>query len=212
MWIWVGMKVYVYIMIYVPWKPSVAGARFFLSLVRSGLGLCSAGRRPGYWSNLLVPEVTCPVIGPARPGVAPGRRRRTGPGAIGYPACATETGQHRRGSVAMTVCRPLDRRTTTGLVYPYRCSGCRARYRRRVWIAQLWLITRQTMAGMTQPNYICMLLLKNIPRYQIMTLTCSAIWNIHILPANAWTFIHFRFYLYTKDLNTHWHTIFRICL
>ena len=151
---------YVYIIIYVPWKPSVAGARFFLSLVRSGLGLCSAGRRPGYWSNLLVPEVTCPVIGRARPGVAPGRRRGTGPGAIGYPACATETGQHRRGSVAMTVCRPLDRRTTTGLVYPYRCSGCRARYRRRVWIAQLWLITRQTMAGMTRPNYICMLLLK----------------------------------------------------
>ena len=123
MWIWVGMKMHVYyIMIYVPWKPSVAGARFFLSPVRSGLGLCSAGRRPGYWSNLLVPEVTCPVTGRARPGVAPGRRRGTGPGAIGCPACATETGQHRRGSVAMTFCRPLDRRTTTGLVYPYRCS------------------------------------------------------------------------------------------
>ena len=136
MWIWVGMKMYVYIMIFVPWKPSVAGARFFLSLVRSGLGLCSAGRRPGYWSNLLVPEVTCPVIGRARPGVAPGRRRRTGPGAIGCPARATETGQHRHGSVTMTVCRPLDRRTTMGLVYPYRSSGCRARYRRRVWIAQ----------------------------------------------------------------------------
>ena len=120
-----------------------------------------AGRRPGYWSNLLVPEVTCPVIGRARPGVAPGRRRRTGPGAIGCPACATETGQHRRGSVAMTVCRPQDRRTTTGLVYPYRCSvGGRARNRRRVWIAQLWLITRQAMAGMTWPNYICMMLLK----------------------------------------------------
>ena len=82
----------------------------------------TAGRRPGYWSNLLVPEVTCPVTGRARPGVAPGKRRGTGPGAIGCPACATETGQHRRGSVAMTFCRPLDRRTTTGLVYPYRCS------------------------------------------------------------------------------------------
>ena len=40
---------------------------------------------------------------------------------------------------------------------------------------QLWLITRQMMAGMTRPNHICMLLLKNIPRYQIMTLTCSDI-------------------------------------
>ena len=199
---------YVYIMIYVPWKPSVAGARFFLSLVRSGLGLCSAGRRPGYWSNLSVTEVTCPVIGRARPpGVAPGGRRRTGPGVIGCPACATETGQYRRGSVAMTFCWPLDRRTAAGLVYPYS-----PRYRRRVWIAHLWLITKQTRAGMTRPNYICMLLLKNISRYQIMTLTCSAIWNIIFLPANAWTFIHFRFYIYTKDFNTHLHTIFWICL
>ena len=105
---------YVYKMISVPWKPSVAGARFFLSPVRSGLGLCSAGHRPGYWSNLLVPGVTCPVIGRAQPGVAPGRRQRTGPGVIGCPACATETGQHSRGSVAMTFCRPLDRRTTAG--------------------------------------------------------------------------------------------------
>ena len=114
MWIWVGMKMYVYKMIYVPWKPSVAGARFFLSPVLSGLGLCSAGHRPGYWSNLLVPGVTCRVIGRARPRVAPGRRRRTGPGVIACQACATETGQHRRGSVAMTFCRPLDRRTTAG--------------------------------------------------------------------------------------------------
>ena len=110
MWIWVGMKMYVYIMIYVPWKPSVAGARFFLSLVRSGLGLCSAGRRPGYGSNMSVTEVTCPVIGRARPGVAPGGRRWMGPGVIGCPVYATETGQHRRGSVAMTFCWPLDRR------------------------------------------------------------------------------------------------------
>ena len=144
----------------------------FLSLVRGGLGLCSAGRRPGYWSYLSVTEVTCPVIGRARPGVAPGRGRRTGPGVIGCPACVTETGQHRRGSAAMTFCWLLDRRTTAGLVYPYRCSGCRVRYRRRVWIAHLWLITKQTRAGMTRPNHICMLLLKNISRYQIMSLTC----------------------------------------
>ena len=169
---------YIYIMIYVPWKPSVAGAHFFLSLVRSGLGLCSASCRPGYWSNQSVAEVTYPVIGRAQPGVAPGRRRRTGPGVIGCPACATEMGQHHRRSVAMTFCWPLDQRTTAGLVYLYRCSGCRARYRRRVWIAHLWLITKQMRAGMTRPNYICMLLLKNISRYQIMTLTCSAIWNI----------------------------------
>ena len=145
--IWVGMKMHVYIMIYVP----------FLSLVRGGLGLCSAGRRPGYWSYLSVTEVTCPVIGRARPGVAPGRGRRTGPGVIVCPACVTETGQHRRGSVAMTFCWLLDRRTTAGLVYPYRCSGCWVRYRRRVLIAHLWLITKQTRAGMTRPNYICML-------------------------------------------------------
>ena len=194
-----------------PGSPRSPGPVSFC-LLSSGLGLCSAGRRPGYWSNLLVPELTCPVIGWARPGVAPGRRRRTGPGVIGCPVGATETGQHRRGSVAITFCWPLDRCTTAGLVYPYRCSGCRARYRRRVWIAHLWLITRQTMAGMTRPNYICMLLLKNISRYQIMILTCSAIWNINFLPANAWTFTHFRFYIYTKDLNTHWHTIFWICL
>ena len=166
---------YVYIMIYVPWKPSVAGARFFLSLVRSGPGLCSAGRRLGYWSNLPITAVTCLVIGQGRPMVAPGRRRGTSPGVIGCPACATETGQHCHGSVAMIFCWPLDWCTTVGLVYPYRCSGCRARYRRKVWIAHLWLITKQTRAGMMPPNYICMLLLKNISRYQIMTLTCTAI-------------------------------------
>ena len=53
---------------------------------------------------------------------------------------------------------------------------------------------------------------KNISGYQIMSLTCSAIWNIDFLPANAWTFIHFHFYIYTKDLNTHWQAIFCICL
>ena len=117
---------YVYIMIYVRWKPSVTGARFFFCLLSGvGSGCARPVAGPGYWSNLLVPEVTCHVIGRARPRVAPGRRRRTGPGVIGCPACATETGQHRRGSVAMTFCWPLDQRTTTGLVYPYRCSGCR---------------------------------------------------------------------------------------
>ena len=145
-----------------PWKPSVVGARFFLCLVRGGRGLCSAGRRPGYWSNLSVTEMTCPVIGQAPPGVALGRRLRTGPGVIDFPACATETGQHRCGSVAMTFCWARGRRTIAGLVYPYSCSGCRVRYRRRVWIAHLWVITKQTRAGMMRPNYICicMLLIK----------------------------------------------------
>ena len=130
----------------------------FLSGVGSGCARPVAGR---------VIKVICRLL-----------RRRTGPGVIVCPAWATVTGQHRYGSVAMTFCWPLDPRTTAGLVYPYRCSGCRARYRRRVWIAHLWLITKQARAGMTLPNYICMLLLKNISRYQIMTLTCSAIWNI----------------------------------
>ena len=176
----------------VPWKPSVTGAHFFFAFVRGGLGLCSAIRRPCYWINLSVTEVTCPVIGRARPGVAPGRRRRTDPVVIGCRACATEMGQHHRGSVAITFCWWLDRRTTAGLVYPYRCSGCRAWYRQRVWIAHLRLITKQMRAGMMWPNHICILLLKNISRYQIMTLTGSAIWNINFLPANAWTYIHFR--------------------
>ena len=142
-----------------PASPRSLGPVSFCLLSGVGSGCARPGRRLGYWSNLSVTEVTCPVIGRARPGVAPGRWRRMDPCVIGCPDCATETGQHRHGSVAMTFCWPLDRRTTAGLVYPYRCLGCRVRYRRRVWIAQLWLITKQMRAGMTRPNNICICML-----------------------------------------------------
>ena len=76
-WIRVGMLMYVYIMIYVPWSLSVPKPRLLL-LVRGGLGLCSADPRPGYWSNLscdwLGADWACLVVRPVQlGGTAPSR-------------------------------------------------------------------------------------------------------------------------------------------
>ena len=140
-WIRVDMLIYVYIMIYVPWSPSVPKPHLLL-LVRGGLGLCSANPRPGYWNNLF-----CDWLGAAwaRLVVRPVRLGGTAPSRIS----GDDLPLTARSAILSAPLR--DWSTHCGA----RAPGCLARYRRIVWIAHLWLTPSIRVPGYNPYSGVC---------------------------------------------------------